>query len=405
MWIPLRASRTHCAPLSTTIGKYYHPTFSSCFCRSFFSIWFLPLPTPTDQFISNPLFLLPPPSSLFPPPSSLLPPSLPSPTSLPSDEQFHWIQEALGVRKVQIYSFGKMNFVNTVLSKRKLNWFVEQKLVEGWFDPRFPTIQGCVRRGVSVDALKNFIISQGASRRVITMEWDKFWAENKRVLEESSARYMGVSAKDMVKFTVTNLPTTDISCVSVQVHPQKPEQGFRVMRQYHEILIDQIDAATFAVGEEVTFLRWGNFFIDEITKDAAGLVTAMTGRYHPEATNFSKTKKTTWLASVPDLVSCTLVQYDHLITKAKLDENDNFQDFVNPHTKSESSAWCDPLLRSVQEGQVIQLERKGFYRCDKAYASGSAAAEAGAIVLIAIPDGKQVKGAPVAQPKAGGKKK
>ena len=57
------------------------------------------------------------------------------------DEQYHWIQNALGLREVHIYSFGKMNFVNTVLSKRKLNWFVEQKLVEGWFDPRFPTIQ------------------------------------------------------------------------------------------------------------------------------------------------------------------------------------------------------------------------------------------------------------------------
>ncbi len=74
-----------------------------------------------------------------------------------------------------------MNFIHTVLSKRKLTWFVENKLVEGWFDPRFPTIQGCVRRGMNVDALKNFIIAQGASRRIITMEWDKFWAENKKV--------------------------------------------------------------------------------------------------------------------------------------------------------------------------------------------------------------------------------
>lgn len=62
-----------------------------------------------------------------------------------------------------------MNFIHTVLSKRKLTWFVEQGLVEGWFDPRFPTIQGCVRRGMNVEALKNFIIGQGASRRVITM--------------------------------------------------------------------------------------------------------------------------------------------------------------------------------------------------------------------------------------------
>jgi glutamyl/glutaminyl-tRNA synthetase len=85
------------------------------------------------------------------------------------DEQFHWLQDALKLRRVHIYAYGKMNFVHTVLSKRKLTWFVEQGLVEGWFDPRFPTIQGCVRRGMDVEALKSFIIGQGASRRVITM--------------------------------------------------------------------------------------------------------------------------------------------------------------------------------------------------------------------------------------------
>jgi hypothetical protein len=106
---------------------------------------------------------------------------------------------------VYIQAFGKMNFVNTVLSKRKLAWFVESKLVDGWFDPRFPTVQGCIRRGVNVDALKSFIISQGASRRVITMEWDKFWAENKKVLEEKCLRLMGVSPiSDAVKVYIEN---------------------------------------------------------------------------------------------------------------------------------------------------------------------------------------------------------
>ena len=58
---------------------------------------------------------------------------------------------------------------------------------------------------------------------------DKFWSENKRVLEESSPRYMGVSCKDVVPFTITNLPSDEISCISVQIHPQKPEHGLRVM--------------------------------------------------------------------------------------------------------------------------------------------------------------------------------
>ena len=70
------------------------------------------------------------------------------------NEQYHWMQKVLKLRYVHIATFGKMNFIHTVLSKRKLNWFVESGLVEGWFDPRFPTIQGCMRRGVVLDALR-----------------------------------------------------------------------------------------------------------------------------------------------------------------------------------------------------------------------------------------------------------
>ena len=134
----------------------------------------------------------------------------------------------MGLRKVHIMSFGKVNFINTVLSKRKLTWFVEQNLVEGWFDPRFPTVQGCVRRGMNINALKSFILSQGASRKVITMEWDKFWSENKRVLEADSARYMGITTKNIVKFHITNIDDNAHTAVSVPINPLKPDQGTRV---------------------------------------------------------------------------------------------------------------------------------------------------------------------------------
>jgi glutamyl/glutaminyl-tRNA synthetase len=132
------------------------------------------------------------------------------------DEQFKWIIGALRLRPVNIWTYGKINFVHTVLSKRKLNWFVEQKLVDGWFDPRFPTVQGCMRRGVNVEALTTFILSQGASRRVITMEWDKFWSDNKKKLEEIAPRYMSVGVDAAVPLTVTNVPDGEMSAV-VQV--------------------------------------------------------------------------------------------------------------------------------------------------------------------------------------------
>jgi glutamyl-tRNA synthetase len=77
------------------------------------------------------------------------------------DEQYHWLQKTMRLRHVHIHSFGKVSFVHTVLSKRKLNWFVENNQVDGWNDPRFPTIQGCMRRGMLVDALKHFILMQG----------------------------------------------------------------------------------------------------------------------------------------------------------------------------------------------------------------------------------------------------
>lgn len=303
------------------------------------------------------------------------------------DEQYYFLQDLLGLRRVKIQSFSRMNFVQTELSKRKLTWFVEQGLVEGWNDPRFPTIQGVLRRGVSVEALRAFILSQGASRRTVLMEWDSFWSINKKGYEHSSPRYMAVFADSCVPLQVENGPESRQdagAAISIPLHPKRPELGSRVLRLANVVLLEGQDAEGLTEGEEVTLLRWGNVKILSVEKDpATGRVLRVRGRYNAAGDPRATKLKLSWLADVRDKVPVVLTEFDYLISKKKLEEGEDFKDFINPVTKAESLGWADPALRNLKRGEVVQLERRGFYICDRPYMGP----EKG-VVLFMVPDGR-----------------
>ncbi|KAL0364910.1 UNVERIFIED_CONTAM: Glutamate--tRNA ligase, cytoplasmic [Sesamum angustifolium] len=266
------------------------------------------------------------------------------------NDQYYRIQKDMGLRKVHIYEFSRLNMVYTLLSKRKLLWFVQNGKVEG-DDPRFPTVQGIVRRGLKIEALIQFILEQGASKNLNLMEWDKLWAINKKIIDPVCPRHTAVIEEKL--------------------------------------------------NEEVTLKDWGNAIVKEIMKDENGVVTQLEGVLHLEG-SVKKTKlKLTWLPDTSELVRLTLVDFDYLITKKKLKlllvlktisllelfntcssrKMKDFIDVVNPSTRTETSALGESDMRNLKRGDVIQLERKGYYRCDAPFIRPTKP-----IVLFAIPD-------------------
>ena len=169
-----------------------------------------------------------------------------------------WVQKALGLRRVRIQTFARMNFMYTVMSKRKLTWFVDEGRVTGWDDPRFPTIRGVSRRGIDVDALKRFMCSQGASRRIVNMEWGKFWAENKKEIDKRAKRFMAIDKADHVALTVTNA-SDGVEYLSTDYLPKDPSFGKRLVRLSKTVLLEKVDTEGMEVGENIVLTRWGEF--------------------------------------------------------------------------------------------------------------------------------------------------
>ncbi|XP_051134196.1 glutamate--tRNA ligase, cytoplasmic-like [Andrographis paniculata] len=299
------------------------------------------------------------------------------------NDQYYRIQSDMGLRKVYIYEFSRLNMVYTLLSKRKLLWFVQNGKVDGWDDPRFPTVQGIVRRGLKIEALIQFILEQGASKNLNLMEWDKLWAINKKIIDPVCPRHMAVIEERRVQLILTDGPKDPFVRI-LPKHKKYPGAGEKPVTYSNRLWIDFADAQVISIDEEVTLKDWGNAIVKEIKKDGNGVVSQLVGVLNLDG-NVKTTKlKLTWLADTNELINLTLVDFDYLITKKKLEEDEDFIDVVNPRTKIETSALGESDMRNVKRGDVIQLERKGYYRCDVPFVRPSKP-----LVLFAIPDGKQ----------------
>ncbi|XP_053693447.1 bifunctional glutamate/proline--tRNA ligase [Sabethes cyaneus] len=303
------------------------------------------------------------------------------------DDQFYWFIEALGLRRPYIWEYSRLNMTNTVLSKRKLTWFVEQGLVDGWDDPRFPTVRGILRRGMTVDGLKEFIIAQGSSKSVVFMEWDKIWAFNKKVIDPIAPRYTALEFENRV---VVNVAGANLEAVQVPVHPKNDDIGKKTVWLGSRVFIDYADAIELKEGENATFINWGNITINKVHKDANGKISSVDASLNLENKDFKKTLKLTWLCDLDSSMYTPTfcVYFEHIISKPVLGKDEDFKSYIGHETRVEVQMLGDPELKTLNNGDIIQLQRRGFFKVDQAYkpASGFTSAET-PIILLSIPDG------------------
>ncbi|KAL1909836.1 glutamate--tRNA ligase [Sporothrix stenoceras] len=291
--------------------------------------------------------------------------------------QYAWFQEALGLRRVPIYDFSRMNFVRTVLSKRKLTQIVQDKKVWGWDDPRMPTVRGVLRRGVVVPALREFVLKQGPSRNVLNLEWGAFWALNKKHIDPVAPRHTAIVEKNVVRCTIQGIDDdAQLAPLTRPKYIKKPELGSKTVLLGRTILVEQVDAQSFAMGEEITLMNWGNAIVRSVEKDSTDGQTIKTLdlEFNPGG-DVKKTKKVTWLADTnttenDNLIPVDLISFDYLITKNKLDKSDNLTDCLTEVTEFRRQAFADCNVKLLQRGAIIQFERKGYYKLDSVLQDG-----------------------------------
>jgi glutamyl-tRNA synthetase len=190
------------------------------------------------------------------------------------------------------------------------------------------------------------------------------------------------------------------------LHKKNSDCGTKSTVYGPTIYVEQEDAASFDDNEEVTLMDWGNAFIRSKEVSPSGDVLSIKAELHLEG-DFKKTKKKiTWIAapsSSQPHIAATLHDYDYLITKKKLEEEDDVKDFITPVTEFKVDVVTDSNIRKLKKGDTIQFERKGYYILDKI--SGSEGGNDEHYKFVRIPDGKSANLASKADPPAGASSK
>lgn len=298
-------------------------------------------------------------------------------------EIYDWFLDELGVHHSQQIEFARLNLSHTVLSKRKLNELVKEGYVEGWDDPRMPTLSGMRRRGYTPEAIREFCDRIGVARSDNVVDITLLEYCLREDLNRRAPRVMAVLKP--LKVIIDNYPEEKIEYIEAVNNPEDPSMGTRMVPFSKEIYIEQDDFREeppkkfyrLAPGREVR-LRYAYFIkCERVVKDEhTGEIKELHCTYDPatrggNAPDKRKVKATLHWVSAKYSIKAEVRLYDRLFTVANpLAQKDDFKNYLNPNSlQILTGCKLEPSLKNAQKGDIYQFERLGYFCVDAKYSS------------------------------------
>ena len=296
---------------------------------------------------------------------------------------YDWVLQEVGKWPAppQQIEFARLNLTNTVMSKRYLKAMVDDGTVEGWDDPRMPTIAGIRRRGYTPEAVRDFCERIGVAKANSTVESSllehcvredlKLKVANRNVVENP------------IKIVITNYPEDQQEEMEIENNREVPEMGNRMVPFSRELYVDGDDFMEVPVkkyfrlfpGNEVRFK--GAYFItcNEVVKNEDGSIRELLCTYDPETRSGSgfegrKVKGTIHWVDAKTAVKIKIRNYDYLML-----DQENGEKVMNPDSLVETVAYAEPSVADAQPGERFQFFRKGYYIADAKLNTGEAGEE------------------------------
>ena len=273
------------------------------------------------------------------------------------------------------YEFARLNITNMVMSKRKLKQLVDEKVVDGWDDPRMPTISGLRRRGYTAEAIRSFAREIGVAKADSVVDSKMLEHFIREDLKLKAPRTMAVL--EPLKVVITNYPEDQVEMLEAENNPENPEMGTRQIPFSREVYIEQDDFMEnppakyhrLFLGNEVRLKNAYFIKCNDIVKDEHGKVIELHCTYDPETKSGSgftgrKVKGTIHWVDASQAVPAEFRLYEPLILDQDEEDETSFMEHINPGSLEIVQGYVEPNIKGSKPQDKFQFFRHGYFNVD-----------------------------------------